>query len=63
MAEYNIGFKKNILLVDDESDIAFTLKYVLEIHGFKVDSFYGSCYSIKKSIKSKKRLNYTIKKS
>jgi DNA-binding response OmpR family regulator len=25
--------------VDDESDITFTLKYILEVHDFKVDAF------------------------
>jgi DNA-binding response OmpR family regulator len=30
---------KNILLVDDESDITFTIKNILEENGFKVDEF------------------------
>jgi DNA-binding response OmpR family regulator len=30
---------KNILIVDDESDITFTIKSILEYNGFKVDSF------------------------
>ena len=30
---------KNILIVDDESDITFTIKSILEYSGFKVDSF------------------------
>ena len=30
---------KNILIVDDESDITFTIKSILENNGFKVDSF------------------------
>ena len=30
---------KNILLIDDESDITFTIKSILEENGFKVDSF------------------------
>src|SRR5687767_11773994 len=31
---------KRILLVDDEPDIIFTIKKILEENGFKVDSFY-----------------------
>ena len=30
---------KRILVVDDEPDVIFTLKIVLEENGFKVDSF------------------------
>ena len=30
---------KNILIVDDEPDITFTIKSILEDNGFKVDSF------------------------
>jgi two-component system response regulator ChvI len=30
---------KRILLVDDEPDIIFTIKKILEENGFKVDSF------------------------
>ena len=30
---------KKILLIDDESDITFTIKSILENNGFKVDSF------------------------
>jgi DNA-binding response OmpR family regulator len=30
---------KNILLIDDESDITFAIKSILEDNGFKVDSF------------------------
>ena len=30
---------KNILLIDDEPDITFTIKSILEENGFKVDSF------------------------
>jgi CheY-like chemotaxis protein len=33
---------KNILIVDDESDITFTIKSILEDNGFKVDSFTDS---------------------
>jgi DNA-binding response OmpR family regulator len=33
---------KNILIVDDESDITFTIKNILEDNGFKVDSFTDS---------------------
>jgi DNA-binding response OmpR family regulator len=31
---------KRILLVDDEADIIFTIKKILEDNGFEVDSFY-----------------------
>ena len=30
---------KNILLVDDELDLTFTLKYILEAYDFTVDTF------------------------
>ena len=30
---------KSILLIDDEPDITFTIKNILEDNGFKVDSF------------------------
>ena len=30
---------KRILLIDDEPDITFTIKDILEDHGFQVDSF------------------------
>ena len=33
---------KNILLIDDEPDITFTIKSILEDNGFKVDSFTDS---------------------
>jgi DNA-binding response OmpR family regulator len=33
---------KNILIVDDESDITFTIKSILQENGFKVDSFTDS---------------------
>jgi DNA-binding response OmpR family regulator len=33
---------KNILIVDDEPDITFTIKSILEDNGFKVDSFNDS---------------------
>ena len=33
---------KNILIVDDESDITFTIKNILEDNGFQVDSFTNS---------------------
>ncbi len=33
---------KNILIVDDESDITFIIKNILEYSGFKVDSFTDS---------------------
>jgi DNA-binding response OmpR family regulator len=31
---------KKILLIDDEGDIIFTIKKILEDNGFEVDSFY-----------------------
>ncbi len=33
---------KNILIVDDESDITFTIKNILEDNGFQIDSFTDS---------------------
>ena len=30
---------KKLLIIDDESDITFTIKNILEDNGFKVDSF------------------------
>jgi DNA-binding response OmpR family regulator len=33
---------KKILLVDDEPDITFTIKSIMEDNGFKVDSFTDS---------------------
>ena len=33
---------KKLLIVDDESDITFTIKSILEDNGFKVDSFNDS---------------------
>ncbi len=33
---------KKILIVDDESDITFTIKSILEYNGFNVDSFTDS---------------------
>ena len=35
-------FTKKILLVDDEADITFTIKNILEDNGFQVDSFTNS---------------------
>jgi DNA-binding response OmpR family regulator len=34
-----ITMTKKILLVDDESDVTYTIKKILEDNGFKVDSF------------------------
>ena len=34
--------KNSILLIDDESDITFTIKNILEDNGFQVDSFTDS---------------------
>ena len=38
---------KNILLVDDESDITFTLKYILKANDFKVDTFTDPIIALK----------------
>ena len=38
---------KNILLVDDEPDITFTLKYILKTYGFKVDTFTDPTIALK----------------
>jgi two-component system, OmpR family, response regulator ChvI len=49
----NIGFKidesmkKRILIIDDEPDVALTLKVVLEDNGFEVDSFTDSLLALK----------------
>jgi len=37
---------KRILLVDDEQDIIFTIKKILEENGFKVDSFNDSILAL-----------------
>jgi CheY-like chemotaxis protein len=39
MASHTITTAKKVLLVDDEPDITFTIKNILEDNGFKVDSF------------------------
>src|SRR5688572_7884276 len=39
MASHTITTAKKVLLVDDEPDITFTIKTILEDNGFKVDSF------------------------
>jgi CheY-like chemotaxis protein len=38
-SEYLIANKKTILIVDDESDVALTLKIILEENGYEVDLF------------------------
>jgi len=43
--------KKNkirILIVDDEDDITFSFKRILEIHGFEVDAFNDSSLALSK---------------
>ena len=37
---------KRILLIDDEPDITFTIKDILEDNGFQVDSFNDPIFSI-----------------
>ena len=39
MTSHTITTVKKVLLVDDEPDITFTIKSMLEDNGFKVDSF------------------------
>jgi two-component system catabolic regulation response regulator CreB/two-component system response regulator ChvI len=39
--------KKRILIIDDEPDVALTLKVVLEENGFEVDSFTDSLLALK----------------
>jgi DNA-binding response OmpR family regulator len=39
--------KKRILIIDDEPDVALTLKVVLEDNGFEVDSFTDSLLALK----------------
>jgi DNA-binding response OmpR family regulator len=39
MASHTIITAKKVLLVNDEPDINFTIKSILEDNGFKVDSF------------------------
>jgi DNA-binding response OmpR family regulator len=38
---------KNILLVDDEPDITFTIKNILEDYGFQIDSFNDPITALK----------------
>jgi PleD family two-component response regulator len=42
MGKDMVTITKNILLIDDEPDITFTIKNILEDNGFKVDSFTDS---------------------
>ena len=46
MVEFNID-SKNILLVDDEHDIILGLKYILEGHDFKIDTFNDPITALK----------------
>jgi DNA-binding response OmpR family regulator len=46
VVEFNI-VSKNILLVDDEDDIILALYYILEGHGFKVDTFNDPITALK----------------
>jgi DNA-binding response OmpR family regulator len=54
MLLFNIGemkstniFTKNILLVDDEPDITFTLKCILKAYNFNVDTFTDPTIALK----------------
>jgi len=38
---------KKILLVDDERDVLYTIKNILEENGFQVDTFYDPIISLK----------------
>jgi DNA-binding response OmpR family regulator len=38
---------KKILLVDDEPDVLYTIKNILEENGFQVDTFYDPIISLK----------------
>jgi len=38
-SRFNDAVKRRILIVDDEEDIVFSIKYVLEDSGYQVDSF------------------------
>ena len=41
------SMKKRILIIDDEPDVALTLKVVLEDNGFEVDSFTDSLLALR----------------
>ena len=43
----NIVTKNNILLVDDEPDLTFTLKYILKAYNFTVDTFTDPTIALK----------------
>jgi two-component system, OmpR family, response regulator ChvI len=45
--EIDEPMKKRILIIDDEPDVALTLKVVLEDNGFEVDSFTDSLLALK----------------
>src|SRR5215467_12877270 len=38
-SRFNDAAKRRILIVDDEEDIVFSIKYVLEDSGYQVDSY------------------------
>ncbi|WP_148700303.1 response regulator [Candidatus Nitrososphaera evergladensis] len=40
--------RKRIMVVDDEPDVVFTIKKVLESDGFEVDAFYDSDLALKR---------------
>ena len=44
---YPITLARNILLVDDEPDITFTIKKILEDKGFQIDSFNDPITALK----------------
>jgi DNA-binding response OmpR family regulator len=47
MGKDMVTITKNILLIDDEPDITFTIKNILEDEGFKVDSFADPIIALK----------------
>ena len=44
---YPITLAKKVLLVDDELDITFTIRNILEDHGFQIDSFNDPITALK----------------
>jgi len=44
--------KAKILLVDDEPDTTFTIKYILEDYGFKVNCFNDPLLALKSYIRN-----------
>ena len=47
MGKDMVTITKNILVIDDEPDITFTIKNILEDDGFKVDSFNDPITALK----------------